>query len=222
MLNKIIQWVRFKKMARHLRKPSGAFGIQVGEMMNKSNEIQYDFTLDIMQPGYDEYILEIGFGNGEFFEKLITRAEGLTLTGIDYSETMVETAQKKNAALINEGRLVLQIGNSDQLSFPDNSFDKVFCINVAYFWDKPDDHLKEIYRVLKPGGKFYTTIRTRESMRFMPFTRFGFASYSVAEWKTLLDQHKFQFISVNTLDEPTSQFNGKTIRFQSICMAAKK
>lgn len=77
--------------------------------------------------------------------------------------------------------------SSDKMPFADNSFDKVFCINVIYFWEQPAEHLKEIYRVLKPGGKFYTTIRSKESMAEMPFTKYGFNMYSQSEWVTSWD-----------------------------------
>ena len=222
MFKKIIQRIRFKKMARHLRKPTGDFGIQVGVMMNKSNELLYDFTLDAMQPGPDVSILEIGFGNGKFFDKVMARAAGIIVSGIDYSETMVAVARQNNTDLINEGRLNLQAGSSEQLPYPDISFDKVFNINVVYFWEDPVLHLKEIYRVLKPGGKFYTTVRTKESLNYLPFTRFGFTVYSVEEWKALTDSQQFKFISVTTLDEPPRDFQGKTFRFQSLCMVAQK
>ncbi len=85
------------------------------------------------------------------------------------------TKQKKIIQTnIADGKLILQLGSSDKLPFADNSFDKVFCINVVYFWDEPQKHLQEISRVLKPGGKFYATIRTKESMELMPFTKYGF------------------------------------------------
>ena len=36
--------------------------------------------------------------------------------------------------------------------FPDASFDAVLCVNVVYFWENPAAHLREILRVLRPGG----------------------------------------------------------------------
>ncbi len=222
MFKKFLQQLQFKKMARQLRKPAGATGIETGFMMNKSNEILYDFTLDTMRPANQESILEIGFGNGKFFEKVVSKAEGLKLSGIDYSETMVVAAREINSALLYEDRLTLVSGNSDQLPYKDNCFDKVFCINVVYFWDHPGNHLREIYRVLKPGGKFYTTVRSKESLNYMPFTKYGFTGYTDDEWKKLVEQHQFKFNSVSTLDEPIRDFNGHSIQFRALCMVAEK
>lgn len=72
---------------------------------------------------------------------------------------------KNNEEAIVSDILDLRFGDCEVLPFNNDSFDKVFCINVVYFWEKPFDNLMEIHRVLKPGGKFYTGIRDKESMK---------------------------------------------------------
>jgi ubiquinone/menaquinone biosynthesis C-methylase UbiE len=221
MFKKFFQQVKFKAMARQLRKPGGVMGKKVGQMMNKANEFLYDFTLAQMKLADGEKVLEIGFGNGLFFDKLFSKASNLQLSGIDYSKLMVETAITNNKENIKNGNLSLLNGNSDRLPYPDNSFDKIFCINVIYFWDNPQSHLKEITRVLKPGGHFYATIRTKESMNMMPFTKYGFTKYNEEEWVALL-QGKLHPLPVVKVDEPTVQFEGNPFQVQSICLVAEK
>lgn len=222
MFSKFFQRLKFKMMAKQLRRPSGAMGGKVGAMMNKANEFLYDFTLEVMQPASNDSILEIGFGNGKFFDKVFSKATGLQLTGLDFSATMFKAASKHNKDAIDKGRLTLRHGSSDQLPFPDNSFDKIFCINVIYFWDEPANHLKEIYRVLKPGGRFYATVRTRESMLQMPFTKYGFSFYETARWKTLLEETGLRFVEEKPVDEPVIDFEGKKVIAQSLCSVAGK
>ncbi|MDZ4794454.1 MAG: class I SAM-dependent methyltransferase [Bacteroidota bacterium] len=222
MFSKFFQRLKFKMMAKQLRRPSGAMGGKVGAMMNKANEFLYDFTLEVLQPASNDAILEIGFGNGKFFDKIFSTASGLQVTGLDFSETMFKAASEKNKKALNEGRLTLQLGNSDHLPFPDNSFDKIFCINVIYFWDKPAEHLKEIYRVLKPAGRFYATVRTRESMLQMPFTKYGFSFYDTNRWKEVLEETGLRFIEEKTVDEPVIEFDDKKIVVQSLCSVAGK
>jgi len=48
------------------------------------------------------------------------------------------------------------------LPYPDESFDKVFSIHSIYFWAKPVDCLKELRRVLKPGGLLAITIQPKD------------------------------------------------------------
>lgn len=209
-------------MAKQLRRPSGAMGDKVGNMMNKANEFLYDFTLDVMQPLPNQTILEIGFGNGKFFNKIFSKAADLKVTGLDFSETMYNIATENNKVTIADGKLSLHLGSSAAMPFPDNSFNNIFCINVIYFWDEPGPHLKEIYRVLKPGGKFFATIRTKESMLKMPFTKYGFTYYETGRWKKQVADAKLIFVEERPADEPEIDFNSEKLVVQSLCVIAGK
>ena len=157
-------------LAKQLRKPTGFFSKKVGNTMNRANGVLYDFALETMGLQAGSEVLEIGFGNGKMFPKLFSKAPGIRVTGLDFSADMVKQARRNNAPLLQSGKLQIHEGASNCTPFPDNSFDKVFCINVLYFWDNPEEHLREVLRVLKPGGRFYPIIRSKESMLTMPFT----------------------------------------------------
>lgn len=222
MFLKFFQQLRFKMMAKQLRRPSGKMGGKVGNMMNKANAFLYDFTLNLLKPANNESILEIGFGNGKLFEKIFSRAAGLKITGIDYSAAMLNAAKESNKKAVANGDLCLLLGSSDKLSFADNSFDKIFCINVIYFWDQPQQHLQEINRVLKPGGRFYATVRTRESMLKMPFTKYGFSFYDSDKWKTYIERSNLVFINEYPTNEPVIELDDKKFMVQSLCVIAEK
>jgi ubiquinone/menaquinone biosynthesis C-methylase UbiE len=222
MFKRFFQTLKMKKMARQLRRPSGDAGIQTGTMMNRANGFLYDLTFATMLVGDNDSILEIGFGNGQFFNTLFAKAANLKVTGLDFSLTMLHEAEKNNKANIEAGRLILIPGSSDKMPFADNSFDKVFCINVIYFWDSPSPHLQEIKRVLKPGGQFFATIRTKESMAMMPFTQYGFTSYTENSWNERLLQNELQPVKAYLIDDPEVIFDGKPFRGRSCCLVAKK
>lgn len=213
---------KFRMMARQLRKPRGFTGNKVGLMMNKANEFLYDQTLAILSPQHTEKILEIGFGNGRFFNKIHETAPGAILLGADFSPTMFQEAAAFNKSLIEKGILRLHKTSSDQLPFEDGSIDKVFCINVIYFWDLPQDHLVEIKRILKPGGRFLATIRTKESMELMPFTRFGFRKYDLTGWEAELRASGLQLETAVKIQEPSVEFDGDRFTIESICLVALK
>jgi len=219
VFKKILQQLRWKRLARQLRKPEGPAGIQVARRMNTANEFLYDFTLDEMHVGNSQSILEIGFGNGKFFYKQFNRAEELRITGLDFSEDMIREAKSINQDYLDQGKLVLVKGQSDKMPFQNASFDIIFCINVAYFWKEPQDHLVEIHRVLKPGGRLYTTIRTPESLAAMPFSQYGFRTYTEEEWKLLCHLNNLAFIRSSQVHEPSAS-PGPVIR--SICLVAEK
>src|SRR5699024_1795421 len=208
-------------IAQQLRRPSGDFASEVGQKMDQVNEPLYDLTLDVMEPEDNDRILEIGFGTGKFFDKLFARANGLQLSGIDFSEAMVETAKKHNSEAISSGKLEIKSASSEEIPFPDQTFDKVFCNMVIYFWDEPEKHLKEIQRVLKPKGTFYTGIRTRESMLIFPFVQYGFNLYTTEEWEGMLVQNGLSQRETICRKDPETEVDGNKLRLDSCCIVAE-
>ena len=84
----------------------------------------------------DADILDIGCGGGRNIQRLLRAAPKGHVTGIDPSETDVYE------------------GTADILPFGDNRFDLVMASETMYFWKNPDECVREILRVLKPGGIF--------------------------------------------------------------------
>lgn len=212
-------------IAKQLRKPEGKFAKNIANRMNQNNSFLYDFLLDSMQVKNNDRILEIGFGNGKFFDKLFLRGNNLRISGIDFSEEMVKEAEDNNRSSVSSGKLNLYWGNSNALPFPDNSFDKVFCINVVYFWEQPGQHLEEIYRVLKPGGTFYTGLRSKESSIRLPFTKYGFVLYQLDEWKSVLEKNGFEVPEVKRKLEPQisdTNFDNQPFQTETLCFTGKK
>lgn len=212
-------------IAQQLKKPTGDFATVIARKMNEINSIQYDLVLDSMALKNNECLLEIGFGNGFFFDKLFARAKNLRICGVDFSEEMVDEAQKNNKSSISAGKLNISYGCSDRLPFPDATFDKVFCINVVYFWDQPKPHLDEIYRVLTSGGKFYSVLRTKESSSKLPFTKYGFTLYDRDEWKAVLEQNKFRVSGINQKIETRmsdTDLDKQSFEMESLCFIGEK
>lgn len=89
-------------------------------------------------------VLEIGCGTGLFTEKVYqtTKAQ---ITSIDISQELLDKAKEK---LPN---VQFKMDDAMNLSFPDASFDAVFGSSILHHLDMKKS-LREIYRVLKPGG----------------------------------------------------------------------
>ncbi|MBL0043506.1 MAG: class I SAM-dependent methyltransferase [Flavobacteriales bacterium] len=201
-----------RALAAQLRQPSGAMAKKIGERMNGINRVLYDKTWSVMDIADGQHILEIGFGNGLFFHDLMAHANNLRVSGLDFSEAMVKEAREHNTALVRSGELDLRNGNSDHMPFTNASYDSIFCINVAYFWEDPGAHLREIKRVLKPNGRFFTTIRTKKSMEQMPFTQYGFKMYEPEDWAATLHGNGFVADNIITMEEPVMELGGGHFR----------
>jgi ubiquinone/menaquinone biosynthesis C-methylase UbiE len=65
---------------------------------------------------------------------------------------MVEQARARNETAIQSGRADLRHGCVESLPFEDNSFDKALAINSTQVWPDAVAGLREIRRVMKPGG----------------------------------------------------------------------
>jgi ubiquinone/menaquinone biosynthesis C-methylase UbiE len=211
-------------MTKQLRKPSGLLAGKVSNKMNEVNEVVYDFTLENMSIRENEAILEIGFGNGKFFNKLFAKARNVKVWGIDFSKDMVGMATKNNQSYIKAGKLNLQLASSDNLPFANDSFDKVFCINVIYFWDQPAMHLREVHRVLKPGGEFFAAIRSKETFSHLPAADYGFTLYNEEDWKKVLEQNDFILADVTRKkeDKGNGKIDDNLTPHEILCLTAKK
>ncbi|MBS1773665.1 MAG: class I SAM-dependent methyltransferase [Bacteroidetes bacterium] len=95
-------------------------------------------------------LLDAGCGTG-FFLSLAAK-QGAVVTGIDLSDSQVNTAQKYLTSA------TFRVASTEDLPFADDSFDYVAANNSVQFCPNPDKALKEIYRVLKPGGTAIITL----------------------------------------------------------------
>lgn len=207
-------------MAAQLRQPHGMMARKVGERMNAANRSLYEGAWTALDLRDGLSVLEIGFGNGLFFSELARQARDLKLHGLDFSKEMVEQATARNKDLVASGTLSLTHGPSDRMPFADASFDRVFCINVVYFWDEPAAHLREVRRVLRPGGTFTAVLRRRSSMEKLPFSPFGFTMYEQADWEAVLRANGFRPISTTVLQDAEVEYEGKKYRPESLVMVA--
>lgn len=93
------------------------------------------------------HIADLGCGDGYGAYKLYK--EGYRVTGLDLSHDMIERANKR----LETDRLSFVQGDLIKLPFQDESFDGLMAVNSLEWTEVPYEGLKEMKRVLKPGGK---------------------------------------------------------------------
>jgi len=92
--------------------------------------------------------LLVGVGTGIDLKHM---PPGLEITAIDLSSSMLKYASKR--AQKYDGKIELLQCNIEKTDFPDNCFDSVVTSCVFCSVSNPIQGLKEIHRILKPGGK---------------------------------------------------------------------
>jgi SAM-dependent methyltransferase len=137
---------------RQVRKPTRWLGRFFAWGMNNSHAELTDWGLRHASIGKDFTILDVGCGGGRTIQKMAAIATDGRVFGVDYSAGSVSASRATNARLIREGRVEVQEASVAQLPFPDATFDLVTAVETHYYWpDLPHD-LREVLRVVKPGG----------------------------------------------------------------------
>jgi ubiquinone/menaquinone biosynthesis C-methylase UbiE len=113
-----------------------------------------DYCISLLNPLKNKEILEIGCGNGVQAMYINANYHPLTITGIDLNKANIEIANSERirANLQNVQFLVDNAQNLVQI--PSNSTDVLLNIESAFHYPDKSAFLKEVYRVLKPGGQF--------------------------------------------------------------------
>ena len=149
-------------LTKQFGNPSGLIGKLIGNRMAKGNVYDAQWTIFLLGIQPNHHILEIGFGPGVSTQLAGEKASKGYVAGVDHSDTMVQTASRRNAVAIQSGRMKLKQSEVSSLPYPDESFHIAFSLHSIYFWPKPVDCLKEIRRVLKPGGLLAITIQPKD------------------------------------------------------------
>lgn len=127
-----------------------------------------DLMMDFLKPMGDEIIrlinpqdadivLDVAAGTGEPGLTIATMLKGGKVIITDLSEDMLEIA-RENATKRGIGNIETRVCDVSELPFADNTFDAISCRFGFMFF--PDMLLaaKEMFRVLKPGGRIATSV----------------------------------------------------------------
>ncbi|MFH1119894.1 MAG: ubiquinone/menaquinone biosynthesis methyltransferase [Bacteroidota bacterium] len=123
-------------------------------------------------------VLDLCCGTADLTMHIARNAPATTaLYGLDFSHTMLERAKEKVAAF-GEGRVTLIQGDAGNMPFENNFFD---AIGISFgfrnlTFENPDAqlHIGEVFRVLKPGGRFVIVETSQPSNRLI---RWGYHQY---------------------------------------------
>lgn len=110
----------------------------------------------------EKSVLDVGCGQG--IDLVRYARAGARVTGVDLTARHVELARAHLEALGLEGN-VLE-GDAEQLPFPDATFDLVSSNGVLHHTPDMPAALREIARVLRPGGRFVLILYNRASLHY--------------------------------------------------------
>ncbi len=180
-----------KKVLSQCQRPSGWRGRFTLWSMNRRHSKLTDWGLEHLSIGSDDTILDAGCGGGRTVAKLADLASSGHVYGIDYSAASVATARKVNRQLIDAGRVKIQEASVSELPFADGTFDLVTAVETHFWWQDLSGGMREVFRVLKPGGRMAVIAEFYNGGRHAKYAD------RLARWTSMavldIDQHRAMF-----------------------------
>ncbi len=94
------------------------------------------------------HVLDVGCGTGSLTSELARRPNIASVKGMDFSAAYVVHARSR----VDDARIEFLVGDACAMPFPDGSFDAALSQLVLHFIPQPDQAIKEMRRVTRPGG----------------------------------------------------------------------
>jgi len=187
---------------RQCRRPSGVLGARVVRAMNIAHARLTDWGLTHLDVAPTATILDIGCGGGRTVQTLTGLAPQGRVCGVDYSAASVAASRRTNADAIAAGRVFIALASVAALPFADASFDIVTAVETHYYWPDLDANVREVFRVLKPAGRFALIAETVRDGQPNPLYRIvmpllGAAHLTAADHRGLLTRAGFTSVTVD-------------------------
>ena len=211
MIRQLIPWlvlvILVPYVANQARKPSRWVGRFFLWSMNHSHSALTDWGLGHARIGKRFTILDVGCGGGRTIQKLAAIAAEGTVFGVDYAAGSVDASRANNSRLVEAGRVEIRQASVSRLPFPDATFDLVTAVETHYYWPDPSRDLREVLRVLKPGGRVVLIAESYKAGRYD--LGHGLAMKMLRAAHMTVDEHREWFASAGFSDVQVFEERGK-------------
>ncbi len=140
-----------------------------------------DFALGIAEIQKGCRAADIGAGTGFITEALV--AAGANVIAVDQSKKMIE---KLNQKFASTGSVDFRLGDAEQLPVSDQSIDRVFANMYLHHVEYPGIAIREMKRILKPGGRLVITDLEKHDYKFLKIEHhdrwLGFYRSDIRHW----------------------------------------
>ncbi|GAB3706414.1 bifunctional 2-polyprenyl-6-hydroxyphenol methylase/3-demethylubiquinol 3-O-methyltransferase UbiG [Nocardiopsis oceani] len=180
------------------------------------NPLRFSYFDRFVDTWEGKRVLDVGCGGGYTTEFLDAR--GARVSGIDYSPKLIGAARHHAAETGKD--IQYEVGVAEELPYEDGAFDIVTCVDVLEHVRSPEQAVREIHRVLAPGGIFlYDTInrtqRSRVMMIWIPERLLGIVPRGAHEWKDFITTREMLAYLSGAGFTPVGKMLGIAIRGQN-------
>jgi ubiquinone/menaquinone biosynthesis C-methylase UbiE len=182
-------------------KPSGPLGWVGARLLARSHGFHRAMAAELDLKGDDD-LLDVGCGSAGL---LVEQAAHVRhVAGLDASEIQISMARRRLADRVAAGTAELVLGDAAALPWEDGRFSVVCSLNCMKFVPDPPAVLREMHRVLRPGGRAIITMSdTRKAAWERPSSgtrdAWGEWHWTDAEVRRLVESAGFADIAVSVL-----------------------
>jgi ubiquinone/menaquinone biosynthesis C-methylase UbiE len=147
----------------------GEFNVQTYDsMLRRLRDKGWMETEHIIKSGIKNGLaLEIGPGPGYLGLEWLKKTDGTSLRAVEISPDMIRVAERNAKEYGLETRVKYVKGDAQEIPFDDNMFDGVFTNGSLHEWSEPKKVFDEVYRLLKPRGKYFISDMRRDMSPFV-------------------------------------------------------
>jgi ubiquinone/menaquinone biosynthesis C-methylase UbiE len=151
----IMQWWGRHGGVAQFHHPTGFLGRVAGWIMGRrpSNVARNRWAVGLLDVQPTDRVIELGCGPGVAIAALADRAVRGLVVGVDHSRVMIRQAGRRNRTAVRAGRVRLIHTPVEALSVSDGPFDAALAVNTVGMWPDPTARLRELARLLRPGGR---------------------------------------------------------------------
>lgn len=175
-----------------------------GERMERGHRPTGEQAIARLNLKADSRVLDLGCGSGWATRLMALRATNGRVVGIDISDEMIAQARASSAQYSN---VEFRIGSAEQLPFADGEFTHAFSMESIYYYADMAQALKEVRRVLAPGGVFASVVdlyqENEPSHQWIEQLKVPVQLLSVEEYHQLFARAGFDEVSDERLYDPT-------------------
>jgi SAM-dependent methyltransferase len=175
-----------------------------GQGMEKGHRPVGEQAVELMAIPAGARVLDVGCGSGWASRLMAAKAINGRVAGIDIADEMIRLARETSLSFPN---VEFQVASAERLPFSDGEFTHAFSMESLYYYADVLGALKEIRRVLAPGGLFVSVVdlylENRPSHQWVEQLKVPVQLLSTAEYRSLFEEAGFVNVRDRRLLDPT-------------------
>lgn len=173
-------------------------------------------VLEKMRLAATDTVLDVGCGSGWLARRLAEMVPEGRVVGMDVSDEMIRVARRTSLDFEN---ILYATGEVGEIPWETNFFNHAISVESAYYWPEPAAGIREIFRVLRPGGRAWILINyyrdNLECHQWGPLLAVPTHLLLAEEWADHLRAAGFANVAHERVVDPTPSpeiYNGRWFR----------